>query len=294
MYDKIIVLLDGTEHAEAVLPHAKEIAQKTRSQLSIVGICVDGSCILERLLVKYLENLAGQLKSEGLRIEKTALLKGNHAEEILKYAGETQMNLIAMAYYSRLSSEDWPLGNMSDKILTQSKSKISLLLVPELNKANVPAKASLRKILVPLDGSDLGAVALPWAKELVKKTGAKLFLLQVLSSAYKTIGVMNYAAGFEKQLIKTMRKEADEYLSKAAVNLKKEGIDSKLDLVEGIPAEAILGYARSNSIDLIAISTHGRTGLSRFIMGSVAQKVVHYSEVPVLVIGGHSQSSTQS
>ncbi len=264
MYEKIVVLLDGTEHAEAVLLHAKDIAQKTHSQLSILGMCSDGSCILERLLVKYLENLAEQLKSEGLQIEKIALLKGNHAEEIIKYAGETQANLIAMAYYSRLSSEDWPLGNMPDKILTQSKSKISLLLVPELNKANIPAKSSLRKILVPLDGSDLGAAALPWAKELVRKTGAKLFLLQALSSAYKAIGVMNYAAGFEKQLIETMRKEADEYLSGVAAELKKEGIDSKFDLVVGIPTESILDYARSNSIDLIAISTHGRTGPSRF------------------------------
>jgi nucleotide-binding universal stress UspA family protein len=292
MYKKIIVLLDGTEHSEIVLPYALEIAQKCNSQLSMIGICANSGCIFERLLNKYLDDISERYKSEGLFVEKPVLLKDHHIAEIFRYAGETENSLIIMAHRNPLSSNDWPLSNLSEKIMAQAT--IPLLIVPDQRIGERSEKSKFHKIMVPLDGSDLGAAALPWAKELAKGTNAKLFLLQVLSSTYKAVGAMDYAVKFEKQLVETLRKEAWEYMTNLSSGLEEENVDYKIDLITGTPPETIFSYAENNSIDLIAMSTHGRSGISRFILGSVSQKVVDHSEVPVLLIRAYNKSRAES
>ena len=130
---------------------------------------------------------------------------------------------------------------------------------------------------------------LPWAKELARRTKAKLFLLHVILSPDKLTGVSHYAISFEEQLIETLRKQGREYITSVAAELEREKLDFKYDLITGMPADTILDYAKENDMDLIAMSTHGRTGVGRFILGSVADKVVHVSELPVLLIRAHGE-----
>jgi nucleotide-binding universal stress UspA family protein len=80
------------------------------------------------------------------------------------------------------------------------------------------------------------------------------------------------------------QKDAEEYVLKVKENLKKQGIATRAVTVVGNPADEILGYTEKNNVDLIVMSTHGRSGLSRFFFGSVAEKVSRHSRVPVLLI----------
>jgi nucleotide-binding universal stress UspA family protein len=282
MYEKMIVPLDGSENSETVLPYVEELAKIIHCELTFVGVCSEYERSFEYLFKKYVQDMAVQFKNKGLQ-SRAAFLYGSPSEEIIKYADANSASLIALATHGRSGFKEWLLGGVSEKILLHS-SKPVLLISPRGQKDSSVKRVKFQNILVPLDGSEMGAAALPWAIELGKKTKGKLFLLHIIPSTSKVVGVMNYAAGFEKQLADTLRKQAREYITGVIAGLEKEKPDSKYDLIEGIPSQEILNYARKNFIDLIALSTHGMTAANRAVMGSVAHQVTHNSDIPVMII----------
>lgn len=137
-----------------------------------------------------------------------------------------------------------------------------------------------KKILVPLDGSTFAEKALPFAQEEAKAHGASLLLLRVVPLAF----IEEPISEAEQEAIKIIKGRAGNYLLKVAENLKKEGLDVKAEIGDGDPADVILNVADAEKVDLIAMSTHGFSGLERFLWGSVAEKVSKVSNIPVLMI----------
>jgi nucleotide-binding universal stress UspA family protein len=133
-----------------------------------------------------------------------------------------------------------------------------------------------KKILVPLDGSKLAEKILPQVKELVKFSGAEVHLLKV---------VMSYEIDpkKDKEELEKLAGEAQEYLDQVAARLKKKGIQASAIVAYGKDAVQICDYASGKKCNLIAMSTHGRSGLSRWALGSVADKVLQCSSVPVML-----------
>jgi nucleotide-binding universal stress UspA family protein len=287
MYEKVLVSLDSSENSEIILPYAEELARRLHSKLEIVGVYSEHEHTSERLFKSYLNDVVNQLNSKGLQ-SRAVFLYGNAAEEILNYANSSDTSLIGMATQGRSGISRWILGSVAEKVL-RGATKPLLLVSEKRHEAKSAEKPIFRRILVPLDGSTLGEVMLPWAKELARRTRTKLFLLHVILSPDKLTGVSHYAISFEKQLIETLRKQGREYITSVAAELEREKLDFKYDLITGMPADTILDYAKENDMDLIAMSTHGRTGVGRFVLGSVADKVVHVSELPVLLIRAHRE-----
>ncbi len=287
MYEKVLISLDGSENSEMVLPYAEELARQLNSELEIVGVCSEHEHTFDRLFKNYLNELVNQLNSKGLQ-SRAVFLHGNAAEEILNYANNSDTSLIGMATHGRSSISRWILGSVAEKVL-KGATKPLLLISEKRSKEKAAKTPMFQRILIPLDGSTLGEAVLPWAKELAKRTKAKLFLLHVILSPDKLTGVSHYAISFQGQLIETLRKHGQEYITSVAAELEREKLDFKYDLITGMPADIILDYAKGNDIDLIAMSTHGRTGVRRFVLGSVADKVVHVSEVPILLIRSHRE-----
>jgi nucleotide-binding universal stress UspA family protein len=146
------------------------------------------------------------------------------------------------------------------------------------------------RILVCLDGSTLAEQIMPYAKEQAIRFQGKLVLLQVVPEpvAYSP-GIPGEApVPIQTDIMVAGTKEAlnsaKKYLDKLARSLRKEGIQVKTVAIPGRAGEAILDYANTNSINLIAIATHGRGGLRRAVFGSVADYVLRESGLPVLVI----------
>ena len=133
-----------------------------------------------------------------------------------------------------------------------------------------------KKILVPLDGSKLAEKILPQVEELVKFSGAEVHLLRV---------VMTYDIDpqKDKEHLQKLSGEAQEYLDQVAARLKKSGIQVSATVTHGKDAVQICDYASEKKFHLIAMSTHGRSGLGRWTRGSVADKVLHCSSVPVML-----------
>jgi len=139
-----------------------------------------------------------------------------------------------------------------------------------------------QKILAPLDGSELAETALRHVRAVA--TGCrvpKVVLLQVVRPIPQVHGL---AEEFRREEKERAEAEAKDYLAKVADSLKKEGVPAEIVIVCGMPAEQILDYAKKNEVDLIIMSTHGRSGVSRWVFGSVADRVVHHSATPVLIV----------
>jgi nucleotide-binding universal stress UspA family protein len=147
-----------------------------------------------------------------------------------------------------------------------------------------------RKILVPLDGSELAEGVLPWVSSLVACTRAEVTLLRVVT--YPHYDYLLADPGLVVALRETLEAEAKEYIERAAAELAASGVSVKtaVCLATGAVADTIIDYAESAGIHLIAMSTHGRTGPARWFLGSVADRVVRGAGCPVLMyrpLGSH-------
>lgn len=142
-----------------------------------------------------------------------------------------------------------------------------------------------KKMLVPLDGSESSECVLNHVEAIAR--GCQVPEVVLLGVAEPISHQVYYMVGVEdrvRDIQKETEKYVESYLSKAADSLKKDGIAVQTVVVSGRPAEQILDYANKNQVDLIIMSTHGRSGVSRWVFGSVTDKVVRHSVAPVLTI----------
>ena len=135
-----------------------------------------------------------------------------------------------------------------------------------------------KKIVVPLDGSKLAESVLPHVRACAKSFSAEVFLLRVAHVPAEFIFSDPAAAG------SVLADDSEGYLAGLAGTMRGEGLTVTTYVAKGPVADAILGYADSIAADMIAMSTHGRSGLSRWMVGSVADKVVHGATIPILLI----------
>jgi nucleotide-binding universal stress UspA family protein len=138
-----------------------------------------------------------------------------------------------------------------------------------------------QKILVPLDGSELAECVLPHVKAIAAGCGiGQVVLLKVVEP------LPGWAApevDFEV-VQKASVKAAEDYLARIQAKLNKEGLAIETQVLSGMPAETISDFAQHNKVDLMTLATHGRSGISRWAFGSVADRLVRSSSAPVLLI----------
>ena len=139
-----------------------------------------------------------------------------------------------------------------------------------------------KKILVPLDGSSLAETILPHARNLARPEDAEIILLQV--PVVPSAEFMAHNSTLTSNIIKNLEEESKAYLKREIARLKSEGANVSGITREGPVAETILAVAKETKADAIAMCTYGRTGVQRLLMGSVAEKVVRLSHIPVILL----------
>lgn len=146
------------------------------------------------------------------------------------------------------------------------------------------------KILLPLDGSEVGEAALPYVEDLAAKLAssapAEVTLLQVITSLthYVLAGETSAQIPYTERELRQIKQKAQEYLDRIAERLRSKGIKVNTRVATGHAAEEIIKAAREINADLIAMSTHGRSGLSRWALGSVTDKILREGNIPVLTV----------
>lgn len=291
MFERILVPLDGSDAAEIVFPYVVENAANFASGIFLVRVSESASPVICRDCTAYLDSARLKLQSAlerwgmhpGVQLQ-TQLLTGNPAVEILKYAGEIDARLIAVASRGASGEGPWPLGNIAAKILGASSIPVLLVRKPA-DGSKIIEKRLVKRILAPLDGSTLGEAAIPFITELADKTGAEIVLFRVIEPFNVFFGstsdiTWNYIGIFEDNA----RIPVVNYLERVKKSLSGSHLIISTATGEGQPAVQIIDYAQLNGADLIAMSTHGRSGIGRWVFGSVAEKVLHSGDQPVLVV----------
>ena len=152
------------------------------------------------------------------------------------------------------------------------------------------------KILVPLDGSKLAEVVLPYVQELARRFDSEVTLIQVVEPLSKLVAetmpvglepsgaVAAVGLGAASEALRAEREDASTYLQGVVGRLKAQEIKVRAEIAEGVAGDAIVEYAHGHGMGLIAMSTHGRSGLRRLVYGSVADQVLRRAGTPVLLI----------
>jgi nucleotide-binding universal stress UspA family protein len=299
MFSRILIPLDGSRTAEAALPYARALAESLKIPLEFLGV-VDISGAAARAIAGKARYL-GTLIEEGERANedylhrvaaKTASLesrcsveRGKPAEVIVRHAGGDQGVLIAMASHGRTGLSRWLLGSVAEKVLRTASNP--LLLVRAVDDAAEPSQVSLKSIIVPLDGSMLAESVLPAAAAFAGCFDVEVVLFRAYelpASAY--YGKEDHLPDYEA-MKDEIREGAQNYLEAKAQALKSRGLTRvRTALAEGPGAQEVLRIARAHADSLVAMCTHGRSGVKRWLIGSVTEKVVRHSENPMLVIRG--------
>lgn len=310
MFQKVVVMLDGSELAEQVLPHLEEVIRGHESDVHLLSVAPPPTPAavamaeiypayvttdflageaeererVQQELSRYLAGVAERLRSQAASVQ-TVVRSGHAAEEILRYAEETQANLIAMSTHGRSGLSRWVYGSVADKVLRGAECPVLLVRV----HPSKPAEPVVhRHLLVPLDGSTLAECVLPHVRKLVRPGQTQVHLLSVLPAGLdRTMTLLTtYPPGL--QLSTSARSQAraqiEVYLRGVAAPLRELGASVRLELREGNPADEILDYAEEMQADLIVMNTHGLSGVSRWVYGSVADRVLRGAACPVLLV----------
>lgn len=293
MYRSILVPLDGSLPSEQSLPYAASLARRSGAALQLVYVHTpillgEGTLYLGTPDIqlwedekKYLAGVADRLKKAGLDKVSAHVLDGSVAQSLQEYALGQSSDLVVMTTHGRGPVSRFWLGSVADQLV--HRLPIPLLLIHTREEVSLPVgEPAIRKVLVALDGTPMAEQILPTAGTLAKVRGASITLLRVVPPAVSHSAPKKKEA--EAALADKLQSEAQGYLTRIASSLRDQGIAAQTRIVtHAHPAMAILEEATAGDYDLIALETHGRVGLPRLFLGSVADKVVRGATVPVLV-----------
>jgi nucleotide-binding universal stress UspA family protein len=239
---------------------------------------------VERRAEANLREVAERLREQGANAEGRIVL-GTPAEQIARFAEDEGCDLIAMSTHGRNLITRGVLGSVTDKVI-HSVSVPVLAITPErARKYHQDPSGAMTTLLAPLDGSELAESVLPYAESLALSMSLRVTLVKALrldnsSSAY--LEGMAYATDAKIQL--EVEQESAEYLGEVAAALRDKGVQVDTKVILGTPASAIADMAHEHDYDIIAMATHGRSGISRWVLGSVTETLVRTSGNPVLVV----------
>ncbi len=292
MFKTVLVCLDGSGLAEQIIPYARIQALQFGSEVHLMRAAEKRSREQDAMRSEgaevraYLDNVAESLRKDGIAVTCSAV-EGAAGEAILAYAGQHKIELIAMATHGRSGLGRAVLGSVASSVLRGSCTPM-LIIRPRETGARGPKEIQpLKKILVCLDGSRFAEQVIPCAAGQALGFQAQLVLFQVVS------GPLDYSPGttgarpVEDAALGAMTREAlnsaKAYLEQIAAPLREQGIHVNTTATVGRAGETILGYAGRHSVNLIAIATHGRSGLRQALYGSVADHVLRESGLPILL-----------
>lgn len=297
MYEAILVPLDGSKTAEKVLPYARYLAGKFKVPVELLAVVdvVEIASHMTSEKVHFLDTIiedAVQHSTTYLRGVATTIAgtnvrcsveKGRAEDTIIEKAATDKTMLITMATHGRSGLNRFLLGSIAEKVL---RGTVNPLLLIRAGDEKSQGEAMLKSIIVPLDGSELAEAVLPIVAEMAKKLDLEVELFRTYHVPYNVYSGDEglYAVNYE-ELLAGLRDEAAEYLEKKAADLKRLGV-AKVQCItkEGLAADEIISLGRKTPDNLIAMSSHGRSGVRRWVLGSVTELVVRHSGDPVLVI----------
>lgn len=307
MFKKILVPLDGSVEAETVLPYVRDLAFRFNSEVDVVGVGLGSKRRrVNQLLDGYIHHAVERLQADNVTCravllyssaignvsehhdktvnvkERGRMVYASPADVILEHADKHRTGLIVMATHGINGLRRWWLGSTFEKVVSKSAVPVLGIHSKHINELDKRKKVIFNRIIIPLDGSDIGEAALHDAESIAAKTEASIVLLHVIPEPHRIEARIlgPEFAGF----MRALQEDSERYLHKIETRLTKKGINTTVKIVTGDPAVKIVDQAKQEKADLIAMSTHGRSGIARWVLGSVADKILHESKIPLWLV----------
>jgi len=283
--EKIVIPLDGAKLSEAALDQGGELALAFGSELHLLGVCGGPEEKYCGLMRGYLDKKAEDVRRDFLGKDlslKVVVLSGEAAGQVIDYARRERMDLLVIVSHGHSGIMPWTMGGTANKIIHEAPVPVLLLRAAAAKKRR--PGSIFAKLLLPLDGSAAGETALPYVLEIAAKLKSKVTLLSVVESGQHvhTIGGLDYIR-FPEQQVQKMRQDLSAYLDGAVKKFRDRGIEARAELTTGHAAEEIIKRAKAAGARLVAMSSHGKSGLRQWVLGSVSNKVLHAGKAHLLL-----------
>lgn len=303
-FETILVPHDGSSLADTALPYASVLTRATGATLELLRVLEELKPIFDtggRELIwidpakpraelaspEILGTAAGRLAGDGIQA-KTVVRIGDPRTEILAEAATLDHPLILLARHGRGGLSRIVMGSVATRVLQMATCPVMLVRAREEDEQ--PEQVSLKRIAVPLDGSELSEKALPYASGLAEALGAQLHLVRVAETYRNEVPETpphiftspSYRAMLDQ--FEVLEREAREYLEAVAAGLESETITVTWEVLSGDPWHQLQRYVERDEPDLIVMTTHGRGGIARWFYGSVSDRLLTAASTPLLLI----------
>ena len=290
----ILVPLDGSCEAEEALPAAEVLCSAFSASLSLLTVVqednflkklkllVSQECISDLEHEKYLQDISEQFSAQGI-LTHYYLKKGNIADNVNELITQIGADIVIISSPVRAGLQQLFMGHAAVDIIEKITCPVLVMRPSEGEPAKIP---SFNKILVALDGSTFAERVLPYAR------ASTVFESNVLLLSVPQVPEPSrYGAVVEeiKELRKQEESEAKKYLEKISNVLQEEGLKTRVLVKGSRPAKTIARISEEENVDVIFMATHGRGGLDRLFMGSVAERTLHYTKKPIFLVPIHER-----
>jgi nucleotide-binding universal stress UspA family protein len=302
MYQTILVPLDGSKRAERILPYIEELARYFAARILLTQVIephieFSGSSVADQdeaveefklqtqQAEDYLSTIEERLEANGLQVQKQVFF-GDVVKSIIMAAQGVKADMIAIASHGLTGLSQVFYGSVTAGVLHQVDRPLLIIRADSEEEIAEKEAYMYTRILVPLDGSKRAERILPFVEKLALGFNSEVIFLQVVQTDFAYISSYSYYtdAGLEKAEREKIRGEAEAYLGGQQGEFREKGIQARSLVTEGPVVRTIINVAEREGADLIAMASHGRTGLTRVFYGSVAAGVLHQVDRPLLII----------
>ena len=286
--ERILLSTDGSEHSEGAVREAIKFAKKCGSKLTALTV-IDTNPEFDALAPQIMEKKAkearqnleavqARAKKEGVQCDTVVREGEDSYRYIVDEAVKTKNTMIVMGRRGRTGLKRLMMGSVTARVIGHAPCNV--LVVPKA------AQLEFSNIVVATDGSKYSLAAASEAIGLAKRNSSALTIISVVPSELMTPVDIDFTVNQRELIAEKEMLEAEKNARAVKEAAQKEGVAVKAFVMSGKPADAVIETAREKRADLIVLGSHGRTGIERLLMGSVAERVIVLASCPVLVVKG--------
>lgn len=303
MYDKILVPLDCSDLAEIALPYAEKLAGSMGSKITLIHVSESADDDHDHLHRAYIEKMVEitkqsikkyfeKLSVKSIKVD-SVFFTGHIAEQIVDYAEVQKIGIIVMATHGRSGIRRWILGSVAAKVVSATEQPMLLIRAKEASPKR-RKKQIFKKALVTLDGSKESEAIIPYIGEIASKLKTEVVLFNVVAPVQFFYGIPGESSNqpYGPDEIDKIVAKRKGYLDTLGAGLKDKGIKTSSKVVVGEPAKDIISKADEMHADVVAMSTHGHSGIDRWTLGSTADKVLHGGNTPIMLVRSSRDAET--
>ena len=296
MYDTVLVPTDGSDHAVRAAEHASYLADAFDATVHVVTVVdvqsaagpFDAGGVSKEFVARLEEHGeaavdAIQTAVDGDGAVETATLRGTPAETILAYVTDHDVDLVTMGTHGRTGVDRYVTGSVTERVV--SRSEVPVLTVRATERSRVGD--GYEQVLIPTDGSEPAAAAVEPGLAVAERAGARVHAVTVVDTSD---AVASPDDAIPEDVATHLESEGEAATERIAAQARDRGLAATTAVRTGVAARDLLAYADDHDADLVAMGTAGRTGLSRYLLGSTTERVIRHAEMPVLAVNARDEA----